>query len=202
MDTPLEDPAYEVGTSKAAARIRAAATEVFAAKGYGAASTREIAARLDLSPGAVYPHYKTKESLLFAIALEGHRAVLDTITRAADSATSPRDQLTAAVSAYVKWHAHHHAIARVVQYELRALSDEHFKTIAEIRRATSRVFERILEFGDASGEFHTLDSAAATLAITSLGIDVSRWFPSNAYSDAEVLAERFVELALRMVGNI
>ncbi|MEE2062321.1 TetR/AcrR family transcriptional regulator [Rhodococcus artemisiae] len=200
MNAPLVDPSSGVGTSKAAARIRAAATEVFAAKGYGAASTREIAARLDLSPGAVYPHYRTKESLLFAIALEGHLAVLDTITQAADTTTHPRDQLAATVSAYVKWHARHHEIARVVQYELRALSEEHFQAIAKIRRATSKTFERIIESGNAAGEFDTIDSRAATLAITSLGIDVSRWFPSKAYSDPETLAERYVELAVRMVG--
>ena len=37
-------------------------------------------------------------------------------------------------------------------------------------------------------------------AITSLGVDVSRWFPSNTYSEPDIIATRYVELALRMVG--
>ncbi|MGB7236648.1 MAG: TetR family transcriptional regulator, partial [Rhodococcus sp. (in: high G+C Gram-positive bacteria)] len=44
MSTPAHVVASEIGTSKAAARIRTAAIEVFAAKGYGASTTREIAA--------------------------------------------------------------------------------------------------------------------------------------------------------------
>ncbi|OUS79702.1 TetR/AcrR family transcriptional regulator [Rhodococcus sp. NCIMB 12038] len=200
MSAPAHDVVSEVGTSKAAARIRAAAIEVFAAKGYGATTTREIAASLDLSPGAVYPHYKTKESLLFAISLEGHDAALAAVTQADQPTAPPAVRLAATVTAYVTWHADNHALARVVQHELRSLSQEHFKAIVDIRRTTSRVFTRIIEAGDASGDFQTIDLEAATLAITSLGVDVSRWFPSNTHSDPAILAERYVELSLRMVG--
>ena len=200
MSTPAQAVACEVGTSKAAARIRTAAIEVFAAKGYGASTTREIAASLDLSPGAVYPHYKTKESLLFAISLEGHNAALATVMHADQPIAPPALRLAATVTAYVKWHADNHALARVVQPELRSLSHEHFNAIADIRRTTSRVFTRIIEAGDASGDFQTIDVEAATLAITSLGVDVSRWFPSNTYSEPDIIATRYVELALRMVG--
>lgn len=201
MSARQEIAVDEVGTSKAAARIRAAAIEIFAAKGYGATSTREIAASLDLSPGAVYPHYKTKESLLYAISLEGHHAALAALTNADQPTARPVDRLSSTVSAYVQWHARNRAAARVVQYELRSLSPDHFKTIVSIRRATSRVFTRIIEAGDASGDFHTIDTEAATLAITSLGVDVSRWFPSNTYADPAILAKRYVELALRIVGT-
>ncbi|MGV9870628.1 TetR/AcrR family transcriptional regulator [Rhodococcus koreensis] len=200
MSAPTHDVASEVGTSRAAARIRAAAVEIFAAKGYGATTTREIAASLGLSPGAVYPHYKTKESLLFAISLEGHDAALAGLTQADQPTAPPAVRLAATVAAYVTWHAHNHELAKVVQHELRSLSHEHFKAIAAIRRATSSVFARIIEAGDASGDFHTIDIDAATLAITSLGVDVSRWFPSNTHADPAILAERYVELSLRMVG--
>lgn len=190
----------EVGTSKAAARIRAAAIDLFAAKGYGATTTREIAAHLGLSPGAVYPHYKTKESLLFAISLEGHDAALTATTGADPTAAPPADRLSATVAAYVVWHARHQALATVVQHELRSLSPDHYRRIASIRRSTSEVFARIIRSGNETGDFHTIDIDAATLAITSLGVDVSRWFPSKSYADPEVLAARYVELALRMVG--
>lgn len=200
MSTPAQVVASGIGTSKAAARIRTAAIEIFAAKGYGASTTREIAASLDLSPGAVYPHYKTKESLLFAISLEGHNAALAAVMHADQPIVPPAARLADTVTAYVKWHADNHALARVVQHELRSLSREHFNAIADIRRTTSRIFTRIIQAGDVSGDFQTIDVEAATLAITSLGVDVSRWFPSNTYSEPDIIATRYVELALRMVG--
>jgi AcrR family transcriptional regulator len=196
----VPDGIDEVSTSRAAARIRAAAVELFASKGYGATTTREIAAHLGLSPGAVYPHYKTKESLLFAISLEGHKSALTATASADSSSASATDRLSSTVFAYVVWHARNHALARVVQHELRSLLPEHYKQIASIRRATSQIFARIIRDGNENAEFHTIDDEAATLAITSLGVDVSRWFPSSAFSDPEVLAVRYVELALRMVG--
>jgi hypothetical protein len=101
----------------------------------------------------------------------------------------------------VTWHADNRDLARVVQYELRSLDSEHLATISTLRRATSRIFKRIIKEGNQSGEFDTLDVEAATLAITSLGVDVSRWFPSQTFSNSSILAHRYVELALRMVGS-
>jgi AcrR family transcriptional regulator len=142
----------------------------------------------------------TKESLLYAISLEGHHGVLTAIKNADCTDVSARKRLAATVTAYVAWHAHNNALARVVQYELRSLSPEHFAIIADTRRSISKVFAQIIESGAAAGDFHPIDIDAATLAITSLGVDVSRWFPSHTYSDPDALAERYVELALRMVG--
>lgn len=191
---------YDVGSSKAAARIREAACEVFAAKGYGVATTREIASALGMSPGAVYPHYKTKESLLFAIAIEGHRQVLAVTSAAGEGATTPTEQLRATTIAFVKWHADRRAIARVIQHELRSLSEEHFALVADVRRATTRVFDDILDAGVAAGEFAPGDAPAVTLALTSLGIDVSRWFPTKQHSDADALAEKYADIVLRIAG--
>ncbi|NLG47836.1 MAG: TetR/AcrR family transcriptional regulator [Gordonia sp.] len=191
---------YDVGSSKAAARIRDAACEVFAAKGYGAATTREIAAELGMSPGAVYPHYKTKEALLFAIAIEGHRNVLDVISAARDGAATPTEQLRATTIAFVRWHADRRAIARVIQHELRSLSDDHFALVADVRRATTAVFDDILAAGVAAGAFAPDDAPTATLALTSLGIDVTRWFPTKQHSDADALAQQYADIVLRIAG--
>lgn len=189
-----------LGTSKAAARIRRAAVEMFAAKGYGATGTREIAARLDLSPGAVYPHYKTKESLLFAISLEGHHRALESVTSVDDPDLAPSMRLARSVHSYVHWHASNTALAQVAQHELGALDAEHFAVIAQLRRQTTAVFRTIIRAGEDTGTFNTIDVEAAVLAISSLGVDVSRWFPSHTFADPAVLADRYVELVLRMVG--
>ena len=62
--------------SAAAERMRRAAIDAFAESGYGGSSTRQIAKRLNMSATAMYPHYRSKEELLYAIALEGHSGLL------------------------------------------------------------------------------------------------------------------------------
>src|SRR3977135_2038251 len=69
--------------STAAERMRRAAIEAFAESGYGGSSTRQIAKRLNMSATAMYPHYRSKEELLYAIAMEGHSSLLAALEQAA-----------------------------------------------------------------------------------------------------------------------
>src|SRR6187399_2344891 len=114
-------------TSLAAERVRAAAIAAFAEDGYGATSTRDIAKRLGLSAAAMYPHYPSKESLLYEISLEGHQAAFTALSEADDTARPPAERLTAVVTAFARWQAEHSSLARVLQYELRSLSPDHFR---------------------------------------------------------------------------
>ncbi|MFC9786150.1 TetR/AcrR family transcriptional regulator [Rhodococcus sp. NPDC127528] len=189
-----------VSTSKAAARIRAAAVEAFAENGYGGTTTRDIAARLGLSPAAMYPHYKSKEELLYAISYEGHQRCIEVLTEADPTGESPPVRLRSVVGAFAGWHATHHARGRVVQYELTALSPEHYRTVIELRRDVSRIVKRIVRAGAEDGSFVVPDIEGVNLAINSLCVDVCRWFPSGGLNDPEAVAELYGELALRLAG--
>ncbi|SEL88939.1 TetR/AcrR family transcriptional regulator [Rhodococcus maanshanensis] len=194
-----ESPAV-VSSSKAAARIRAAAVEAFAENGYGGTTTRDIAARLGLSPAAMYPHYKSKEELLYAISYEGHQRCVELLTDADPVDSPPAARLRAVVGAFTRWHAKHHARGRVVQYELTALSPEHYRTIIGLRRDVNRIVKRIVKAGAADGSFVVPDVEGVTLAITSLCVDVCRWFPGGGFSEPDQVAELYSELALRLVA--
>jgi AcrR family transcriptional regulator len=180
---------------------------MFAERGYGATSLRDIAARLGLSAGAVYPHYKSKEALLYAISLEGHAAALSIVRAASEAAEADVDsrgpsataRLRRTVAAYAEWHATNHALARVVQYELRSLSPAHHRRIASLRRQTSATFTSIIERGLETGEFVVHDVDATVLAISSLCIDISRWFPSRRHRDGSALGQSYADLVMRMV---
>ena len=190
-----------VSDSPAAARMRRAAVEMFARDGYGGTSTRQIAKHLNLSPAAMYPHYKSKEELLFAIAVDGHGQILAELRSvdAAASAYGPGPRLRAVVSAFAGWQARHHEHAKVVQYELHALAPEHFRVVARMRRDTVAILESIVQEGVQVGTFTVDHPDDAVLAISSLCVDVCRWFPSRTHSDPVALGTAYADLALRMV---
>lgn len=185
--------------SAAAERIRAAAIESFAELGYAGTSTRQIAKRLNMSAAAMYPHFRSKEELLYSIALAGHRGVLAVMRGADNPGYTHRQRLRAVVGAFTRWQAEYHQLAKVVQYELHALSREHYRSIAAIRRQTTRLLADIVAGGVAAGEFGADDPADAVLAISSLCVDVSRWYPSRDYHDPEALADAYATMAERMV---
>src|SRR5258708_26719637 len=140
--------------STAAERMRRAAIEAFAESGYGGSSTRQIAKRLNMSATAMYPHYRSKEELLYAIALEGHSSLLAALKEADDPAASFAERLRAVVAAFATWHAEHHKQARVVQYELHGLTPAHYRTIAPLRHQATDVITEIVAGRGSADQVH------------------------------------------------
>ncbi|MDX6251360.1 MAG: hypothetical protein QOF10_4720 [Kribbellaceae bacterium] len=183
----------------AARRLLTGAIDAFAERGFQATTTRDIASRAGMSPAALYVHYPSKERLLFEISLYGHRAALEILSEA-DAGDSPADRLRGMVSAFTAWHAEHHTIARVVQYELAALSPEHLAEVATIRRAISAKVENVLGDGVSDGTFAVDDLHGTTLAVLSLSIDVARWYDPVRRAAPRELGQLYADLALRMVA--
>jgi AcrR family transcriptional regulator len=188
------------GLPDARSRLVAAAVESFAVKGFHGTTTRDIAAGAGMSPAALYVHHRSKEELLHRISRAGHDRTLALVQEAVASSADPRDQLLAAVHAFVVHHAEAHTSARIVNYELHALSAEHHAEIAAIRRQIEAEMRGVVERGVASGQFHTENPSMTALALLSLGIDVARWYRDEGAWTAEQVADHYSELALRMVG--
>ncbi len=183
----------------AARRLVIGAVHAFAERGYHATTTRDIAGRAGMSPAALYIHYKTKEELLHQICGVGHRLALRVLQDAANGGGTPTERLGDAVHSFVRWHAQHHSTARVVQYEFRALSEEHYAEIVGLRREVDGVVRSIIEDGVRSGEFDVPDVAGTTLAALSLCIDVARWFTTDGRRTPDEIGALYADLVLRMV---
>ncbi|MBU7599818.1 TetR/AcrR family transcriptional regulator [Streptomyces sp. P38-E01] len=183
----------------AARRLLIAAVEAFAERGFHATTTRDIAGRAGMSPAALYIHYKTKEELLHRISQVGHERSLSLLRDAAAGRGGPSDRLAAAVGAFGRWHAEQHTTARVVQYELSALSPDHYAEIVALRRRTEAVVRDLVEEGVRAGEFEVLDARATALAMLSLCLDVARWYRPGGRRTPEEIGDFYADLALRMV---
>ncbi|HET8560103.1 MAG TPA: TetR/AcrR family transcriptional regulator [Marmoricola sp.] len=185
---------------EASQRLVRAAVDAFATRGFHGTTTRDIAATAGMSPAALYVHHRSKEDLLYLISRTGHQRTLDLVREAVASADGPVERLVALVRAFTRHHAEGHTTARIVNYELAALSAEHYAVIAEIRRSIEQEMRSVVEAGVASGDFHTTDAHMTALALLSLGIDVARWYRDDGSWRPDDVAEHYAGLALRMVG--
>ncbi|MGW6461846.1 TetR/AcrR family transcriptional regulator [Streptomyces sp. NPDC055078] len=188
------------GTGPGSRRLLEAALAAFAARGYHGASTRDIAAAAGMSPAGVYAHHRTKADLLFAISEAGHRHVLSVCERAIAEESGPVARVRALVHDYAAWHARHHLLARVVQYEMDALLPDHRAVIVVLRRRTERLFRDEIRAGAEAGVFRTDDVDSATLAVLSLGIDVSRWYTPDGPRTPVGTGRSYAGLVLTMLG--
>jgi len=183
------------------ARLLEAAVEAFGAKGFHGTTTRDIAAAAGMSPAAVYVHHRSKEELLYAISRDGHQATLDLVRAAAATAGSPTERLAAIARDFARHHAYGHTWARIVNYELEALSPEHREEIRELRIGIEQEVRAVIEAGAAAGEFEVLDAGMATTAVLSLGIDIARWYRDDGRWTPDDVADQMAALSLRIVGS-
>lgn len=199
-ETDGENTPWSEVTPEAARRLLVAAVDAFAERGYHATTTRDIAGRAGMSPAALYIHFKTKEELLHRISRIGHDRALTLLESAADGEGTATERLAGAVRAFVRWHAERHTTARVVQYELDALAEEHRIEIVELRRRSDAAVRRIIGEGVAAGEFDVSDVPGTALAVLSLCIDVARWFNAQGSRTPDEVGELYAGLVLRMVA--
>jgi AcrR family transcriptional regulator len=181
------------------ARLQAAALSAFAERGFHGTSTRDIAAAAGLSPAAVYVHHSSKEELLYVISRAGHEDTLERVRAAAAASDVPSVQLAAVTRAFAGHHAEVPMSARVVNYQLDALSAEHLGEIRTLRRLVGAEIRDIVDSGVASGEFATPHPQVAAHAILSLGIDVGRWYEATGDWTPDDVGDYYADLALRMV---
>jgi hypothetical protein len=104
------------------------------------------------------------------------------------------------VRAFALWHAERHTRARVVNYELSALTPEHYAVISDIRWQITSELEGVVEAGRLDGSFDVADVRMTTGSLLSLGIDVARWYRDPGRLSPQQVADHHVDLALRIVG--
>ncbi|MEV6103547.1 TetR/AcrR family transcriptional regulator [Streptomyces sp. NPDC051940] len=196
-----EAAAWQGVEPEAAQRLLSAGVEAFAERGYHATTTRDIAGRAGMSPAALYIHFKTKEELLFRISKVGHERARGIVAEAAEADGSPRERLDQAVREFARWHAERHTTARVVQYELQALGEEHYAEIVTMRRDIDSLLRGIIEDGVRGGDFAVDDIPGTALAVLSLCVDVARWFSATGSRTPEQVGELYADLVRRMVGG-
>ena len=187
--------------SETGRRLLEAATAAFAAKGFHGTTTRDIATGAGVTPGAVYVHHRSKEELLFQISRHGHEATLDLLVSTLEQAPDdPVEQLRALMFEFARWEAVHHTTARIVNYELQALSPEHLDEVVALRRDLRALVRDLVERGRAAGVFHVDDPGLTVVLLISLCIDITRWFSDDGEWSAEEVAAGVSQAALRLVG--
>ncbi|HEX8496726.1 MAG TPA: TetR/AcrR family transcriptional regulator [Actinomycetales bacterium] len=199
VDPPIED-AFS-GLPDTARRIVRAAVEAFAARGFHATTTRDIATGAGLSPAGLYVHYPSKAAVLGEVSRLGHERALALVQAAlSGSGTSSRARIARLVTDFVSWHAHHHTTARVVQYELAALQTPDRQVVATLRRRIESLVEEEVRRGLARGELTVGQPHAVTRALLSLCVDVARWYDPAGREPPQQVADLYATLVLRMLG--
>ena len=186
-------------------RIHDAGLTLFNDRGYTGTTVRELADACDLTPGAIYNHYASKEALLFAIVDRVHDladAVLAETLRGVGS--DPVDQLEALASAFTAFHISRPRETRVANRDYIYLPAGQRDSVVRRRRRVRALFADVLRDGERRGSFSLgeLDSEdavqAASMAILNMVVLVAEWFDPAGPRSAQDTAALHGRLALRI----
>src|SRR6266567_7135797 len=86
-------------TIPTADRVWTVAAALFREKGYHAATTRELADRLNITRASLYYHVAKKEDLLYGICLESLRRVSEAVQKAVEETDNPIKRIRALIRA-------------------------------------------------------------------------------------------------------
>jgi AcrR family transcriptional regulator len=177
--------------------VLATSTDLFAERGYTAATMRELADRAAVPLSTFYYYFRRKYDVLLGI-MDTVMSELEAGAEAAhDESLLAPEQLVALVEAHVRVHLEHPAAARVADGELRALLPADLEPMVARRDAYEDRFREVLRAGIARGDFaEDLDVQIASMAILTMSTGVVNWWrPEGRYTVADT-ARIFGRLAL------
>lgn len=99
-------------------RIREAARELFASKGYAETTTREIAERAGVGTGTLFLYARTKEELLMLVFTERVEAVQEERFRTLPQSAPLLEQLLHVFEGFFRFYANEQGLARIFIREL------------------------------------------------------------------------------------
>jgi AcrR family transcriptional regulator len=184
-------------------RIRAAAHELFARRGYNAATMREIAKRADVALGTLFNYADDKRDLVFLIFND----VLDELTDRALAAPRPGDPLAEQLLAIFRCHylelAKNPVLSRLLLQELTFYSvGKEAERFHAIRARLIAGLERLVRAAQADGRIGTpAKPAFVARCIFFVYSAALRWWIASPRPDVRRgLAELRRLLALQLDG--
>ena len=186
------------GTSLA---VLSAALQLFAKRGFGGTSVRDVAAEADVQPATMYAHYPSKQHLLAELIRVGHEEHLRRLRAALlDCGADSVEQLTALVAAHVRMHCDYPMLAVVANAELHSLAEEFAGESLSLRRQSEQLFMDVLTRGIERGSFSVPAPWLALSAIGGMGLRVAHWYTPECGMTVDDIVATYAEFARRLVG--
>src|ERR1700733_3944476 len=115
-------------------QLTRAACEVFALKGYSAASIQDVADKVGVLKGSLYYYIETKEDLLWRIVEDVHAQSAEILEEALALDVTPIERIRIFIARHVEWYLTNLQEVGVFFREWRHLTGERHRIIRERRR--------------------------------------------------------------------
>ena len=176
--------------------ILRAAAQLFRERGYDAASMNDLAATLNLSKGALYHHFQSKDEILFHIMEHAMEITEEQVKKPVLALTDPEDRLRTCIRLHI------HVVLQTRDREITVMLHENHPLPEEFRRRINARKKEYVHFvegliADAqrarAGKSHVNPKVGA-FALLGMINWIYQWHrPDGAITEAE-LVDQFTEI--------
>jgi AcrR family transcriptional regulator len=187
----------DIGTTPQREKILKTAAKLFADRGYHAVGMSDIQEAVQMGRGALYHHIRSKEDLLYDIASE-YISDLVSYGNQLPKSLDPRERLCRFGHYVVLKIASHQAELTVCFREMHSLTDPRHAEVMVLHAEYERIWRDMLVDGADVGIFKPYDPITLK-GLLGMYSYCYLWMRPDGPLGPELIAERFNELALRMV---
>ncbi len=183
-----------------AAEILKAARQLFYEKGYEAASTREISARVGISKAALYHHFRNKEEILFRICMEAADELVDNMRRAiarnVGSDKSLKEQLTDILIEYLRTYLKNENFNKILFHDMEYLPEDKKRIILDKEKENVHQLRAFLVSLMDQGIVRRINPTVMTFSLISSLHWLYFWFKPQGPLSLEDVAQEIADLFL------
>jgi AcrR family transcriptional regulator len=178
-------------------RLLDAAVSLFAQKGFDGTSVQEIVERAEVTKGAMYHYFKSKDDLLYAIYHELISQQLADLERILVGGRSPAEMVRAIIVDLVETTTARLASAAVFAQEMHKLADEPMAALRAQRRRYHESLRDLIAGGQKSGAFAPVASAdTVTLVVFGLINQLPQWYQPDGPNSPRQLGDEVADFVL------
>ena len=175
--------------------IVAAATRVFAEKGYAAASIQDVAEAVGILKGSLYYYFDTKEELLWKILVDVYDQALASLDESLASGGTALDRIRTFALRHVEFCAANRSGMTVFAREHDSLGEERRRELDGRRGAYHRQLAAVIADGQREGSVRPeVDPLLATRALLGMASGASGDVPTGEEPSLEALAAGCADL--------
>lgn len=187
------------GTEQRRERLLGTVAALIAAKGYEAASMRDVSQALGVSPAGLYYHFKSKEDLLYQIQFRTFEALLKRQEVVAATPGSAEERFRRLMHGHLAFFLSHPNELKVCTYEMESLGGDLFDAVENLRRRYYHLFSAVVMelMGDRCPPPSKSDrSRHASLFVFGMLNWIFMWYDPARHGTVEQIGDEMIDLAL------
>lgn len=180
--------------------IRSEAAYLFATRGYGGTSLRDVASRVGIKVGSLYNHIASKQELLLSVMGHTMDDLMAEMNEAVDRQDDTIDKLITFVEHHIRFHAERAQEVFIGNSELRSLEGGPREEIVRKRRAYRIQLEELLTRAGEEGVADVVNARLHAYSIVAMGTHVAGWYREDGAFDIDEIISTYTTLILRSLA--